>query len=558
MEIDIIRMIRDVPELLFFLVLGFGYLIGNIRFKGFELGSTSGVLLAGLFFGHFGFEIPANTLEIGFILFIYSVGLQAGPRFFSVFLEDGLKYVSLALVVSMTAVGLAFGLSSYFGMSKGISAGLLAGSLTSTPTLAAARDAVHSGLARVTDVKSVDLIIQDIGSAYAITYLFGLIGLLVFIRIIPSLLKIDLSEEASKLARQKRLAPEEDEDADAGNAQMLRAYRVQSDQVMGKPLRDLRFTTRTGCVIQKVLRKDEMFTPGADTVLEKDDRVSVLGSLEGHEVMEKMLGPEILDRNLLTIPIKTHDVVVTHPDVVGKTLGEQHYLARYGCFVTKVNRSHVELPIEESTVLEKGDVVRISGGKERLEELTKRLGHVERNIIQTDLMTFAFGIAAGLLIGKITFKVGALSVGLGTAGGLLLAGILIGFLRSIHPTFGRVPPAARWLFMEMGLLFFMAGIGLKAGPGIVQAVLTVGPLLFLSGILVTTIPVIVGFLFGKYILKFNTAILLGAITGAMTSTPALNTVIRAANSPIPALGYAGTYAFANVFLALAGTVIMML
>jgi len=274
--------------------------------------------------------------------------------------------------------------------------------------------------------------------------------------------------------------------------------------------------------------------------------------------MEKMLGPEILDRSLLAIPTKTHEVVVTHPDAVGKTLGELHYLARYGCFVTKVNRSHVELPIDEATVLEKGDVVRISGVKDRLEELTKRLGHVERNIIQTDLLTFAFGIAAGLFIGKITFKVGALSVGLGTAGGLLLTGILIGFLRSIHPTFGRVPPAARWLFMEMGLLFFMAGIGLKAGQGIVQAVLTVGPLLFFCGILVTTIPVIVGFLFGKFILKFNTAILLGAITGAMTSTPALNTVIRAANSPIPSLGYAGTYAFSNVFLALAGTVIMML
>ncbi|MBM9535855.1 aspartate:alanine exchanger family transporter [Desulfobulbus alkaliphilus] len=558
MEIDIIGLIRDVPELLFFLVLGFGYLIGNITFRGFELGSTTGVLLAGLFFGHFGFEIPANTLEIGFILFIYSVGLQAGPRFFSVFLEDGLKYFSLALVVSMTAVGLAFGLSSYFGLSQGISAGLLAGALTSTPTLAAARDAVHSGLARITDDQSANLIIQDMGSAYAITYVFGLIGLLVFIRLIPSLLKVNLSEEASKLARQKRLAPEEDEDADTGGDQMLRAYQVQSDQVMGKPLRDLRFTTRTGCVIQKVLRQDAMFRPGADTVLEKDDRVSVLGPLEGHETMEKLLGPEILDRHLLAIPTKTHEVVVTHADVVGRPLGELHLLARYGCYVTKVNRSHVELPIDESTVLEKGDVVRVSGDKDRLEELTKRLGHVERKIIQTDLLTFAFGIAAGLFIGKITFKVGAVSVGLGTAGGLLLTGILIGFLRSIHPTFGRVPPAARWLFMELGLLFFMAGIGLKAGQGIVQAIVTVGPLLFFSGILVTTIPVIVGFLFGKYILKFNTAILLGAITGAMTSTPALNTVIRAANSPIPSLGYAGTYAFANVFLALAGTVIMML
>ncbi len=558
MEIDIIGLIRDVPELLFFLVLGFGYLIGNIKIKGFELGSTTGVLLTGLFFGHFGFVLPANTLEIGFILFIYSVGLQAGPRFFSVFLEDGLKYVSLALVVSMTAVGLTFGISTYLGFSRGVSAGLLSGSLTSTPTLAAAQDAVHSGLARISEITPVDAIVQDIGSAYAITYVFGLVGLLLFVTIVPSLLKINLPEEAAKLARQKRFTPEEDETGDSFPAQMLRAYRVQSQETVGKPLRQLRFTTRTGCVIQKVVRGDEMFIPGPDTVLEENDRVSVLGPLEGHEMMEKMLGPVILDKKLLAIPVKTYDVVVTHSHAAGKSLGELHYLAEYGCFVTKVSRSHVDLPVEESTILEKGDIVRITGAKDRLDALIKKLGHVERNIIQTDLMTFAFGIAAGLFIGKITFKVGALSLGLGTAGGLLITGILIGFLRSVHPTFGRVPPAARWLFMELGLLFFMAGIGLKAGQGIVQALLTVGPVLFLSGIVVTTVPVIMGFLFGKYVLKFNIAILLGAITGAMTSTPALNTIIRAANSTVPSLGYAGTYAFANVFLALAGTLIMVL
>lgn len=557
MEIDIVGLIRDVPELLFFLILGFGYLIGNIKIGGFELGSTSGVLLTGLVFGHFGFALPANTLEIGFILFIYSVGLQAGPRFFSVFLEDGFKYISLALVVSITAVGLAFGISTYLGLSRGISAGLLSGALTSTPTLAAAQDAVHSGLMRVPDMRPAEIIVQDIGSAYAITYVFGLMGLLLFVSIVPWLLKINLSEEAAKLEKDKRLSPEED-GPDPAPDQMLRAYQVESDEIVGKPLSESSFTTRTGCVIQKVARDDDMFIPGADTVLEKGDRVSVLGPLEGHELMEKMLGQVVLDKKLLDIPVKSYDVVVTHPEAEGRSLGELHYLAKYGCFVTKVSRSHVELPVDETTILEKGDIVRVAGAKDRLDELVKKLGHVERNIIQTDLMTFSFGIVAGLFLGKISFKVGTLSLGLGTAGGLLITGILIGFLRSVHPTFGRVPPAARWLFMELGLLFFMAGIGLKAGQGIVEAIMTVGVVLFLSGILVTTVPVIVGFLFGRYVLKFNTAILLGAITGAMTSTPALNTIIRAANSTVPSLGYAGTYAFANVFLALAGTLIMVL
>jgi len=344
MEIDIIGLIREVPELLFFLVLGFGYLIGNIKIRGFELGSTTGVLLTGLFFGHFGFQLPANTLEIGFILFIYSVGLQAGPRFFSVFLEDGLKYVSLALVVSITAVALAFGISSYLGFSRGVAAGLLSGALTSTPTLAAAQDAVHSGLTRMPDMPPAEIIIQDIGSAYAITYVFGLVGLLLFVTFIPSILKISLPEEASRLAREKRFIPEEEEGTEPPHSQMLRAYQVTSAETVGKPLRQLRFTTRTGCVIQQVVRGEEIFIPGADTILEQGDRVSVLGPLEGHQLMEEMLGPVILDKRLLTIPVKTYDVVVTHPDAAGKSLGELHYLARYGCYVTKVSRSHVDLP----------------------------------------------------------------------------------------------------------------------------------------------------------------------------------------------------------------------
>jgi len=199
----------------------------------------------------------------------------------------------------------------------------------------------------------------------------------------------------------------------------------------------------------------------------------------------------------------------------------------------------------------------LTGPRATLDRVGEAAGHIEREVVETDLLTFAFGIAIGMIVGTLSVKIAGISVGLGSAGGLLASGLTIGFLRSIHPTFGRMPEAARWVFMEMGLLFFMATIGLRAGRGIVEALLTSGPVLFLSGILVTTLPVVAGYLVGRYILRINLVLLLGAITGSMTSGACLSIVNQEAKSSIPALGYTGAYAFANVLLTIGGSIILL-
>jgi putative transport protein len=176
----------------------------------------------------------------------------------------------------------------------------------------------------------------------------------------------------------------------------------------------------------------------------------------------------------------------------------------------------------------------------------------------TDLATFAFGMIAGTLLGLVTLRMGEVSIGLGTAGGLLVVGILIGYLGSVMPTFGRVPAAARYVLMELGLMLFMAGVGLNAGGGIVAALADVGPRLVIGGVLVTLLPPLMAYLVGRWLLRMNPALLLGAVTGAMTSTPAMNVVTEAARSGVPALGYAGTYTFANVLLTFAGALMMVL
>jgi putative transport protein len=218
----------------------------------------------------------------------------------------------------------------------------------------------------------------------------------------------------------------------------------------------------------------------------------------------------------------------------------------------------INVPRSQNLTLKKGDVLTIVGPAARIDLLGKAFGHVERDVAATDMVTFAFGIAAGVLLGMFAINIGGLSIGLGSAGGLLAAGLIIGFLRSVRPTFGRLPDATRWIFMEFGLLLFMTGVGLRAGGNIVETFVQAGPKLIIAGILVTVTPVMVGYMFGRKVLKINPVLLLGAITGAMTSGASLSIVTNAADSDTPALGYTGTYAFANVLLTVAGSIILFI
>lgn len=216
----------------------------------------------------------------------------------------------------------------------------------------------------------------------------------------------------------------------------------------------------------------------------------------------------------------------------------------------------MEVPRTADFTIRKGDILTVVGPNDNVDLLGEELGHVEREVAETDMVTFAFGIAIGVVIGLFAVNVGQLSIGLGSAGGLLTSGLIIGYLRSVHPTFGRLPDAARWILMEFGLLLFMAGVGLRAGKDILETFATAGPVLVLAGIVVTVTPIFVGYLFGRKVLKIHPVLLLGAITGSMTSGAALSVVTNVAKSSMPSLGYTGAYAFANVLLTIAGSIIL--
>jgi putative transport protein len=561
MEIDLYQILLDNPIGLLFLVIGLGLLTGKIRIMKLPLGSTVGVLLAGLLFGHLGFQDIPGVDAIGFALFIFSVGIQAGPGFFSVFLEDGLKYIALAAVVAVVGIGLAIIWSRVVGLEAGFDAGILAGALTSTPTLAGAIDAVNSGIAMLPEGMTQEMAADNISVGYAITYLFGTAGTIAILQIVPRFMRVDLATEARKVAEKKgllrRWLPQRPMGADFP---LIRAYQVHDDSpTAGITLAELKQQQRDKDFrVLRVKRGDKIIEPTLELLIEKGDVLSIFARLAAHQEVQDRVAGEVLDPELLNYSIESNDIVVTKKDAVGKPLKTLNITSEYACFANGVIRSGIELPVSDNLTLNKGDRLLVTGEKDHLERLADKVGHVEARVETTDLLTFSFGMVGGTLLGVMALKVGDFSLGLGKAGGLLLAGILIGYLRSVYPTFGRLPDAARHLLMELGLMLFMANVGLRAGDNIVEILMGAGPELIAGGIVITLSTALIGYFFGRYVLRLNPALLLGSIAGAMTSTTAMDAVARVARSSVPALGYAGTYTFANVLLTFGGTLIMVL
>jgi putative transport protein len=535
-----------------FLILGVGYLIGNIRIGSFSLGPVAGVLFAGLFLGHFDFRMSAGVQAVGFALFIFSVGYQAGPRFFDVLRKDGLKYFLLAVVIAGTGFIVAVIATKLLSLAPGTSAGLLAGGLTSSPTLAAAQDALRTGQVTPPEGVTADEMIGNVATGYAITYIFGLAGLIATIKLFPQMLGIDLAKQAKAL--------ETEDDAKAATQPTnvsARIYRVTNEEFTKIPVKQLRDEYWDKTSIVKVKRDGHIIRLNPKEFLQIGDELRILAPVEYFTETIAKFGEEITPEVSTELTSKTAQIVVIKKDAVGKSLQELDIARKYGVLVTSVKHGNFEVPHSSDYELRKGDILTVVGLPEHVDLLGEELGHVERDIAETDMVTFAFGIVFGVIVGLLAIKVGQLSIGLGSAGGLLASGLIIGYLRSIKPTFGRLPEAARWILMDFGLLLFMAGVGLRAGGNILETFAAAGPLLILAGVAVTLTPILVGYIFGRKVLKIHPVLLFGGITGSMTSGAALSVVTKAANSHMPSLGYTGAYAFANVLLTILGSIILL-
>lgn len=556
MNINVASLLNGNYILLLFVVLALGLCLGKIRLGSVQLGNSIGVLVVSLLLGQQHFSINTEALNLGFMLFIFCVGVEAGPNFFSIFFRDGKNYFMLALVMVGSAMLLALGLGKVFGWDIGLTAGMLAGSMTSTPVLVGAGDTLRNTMG---GNKLLGPELDNLSLGYALTYLIGLVSLIFGARYLPKLQHQDLPTSAQQIARERGL------DTDSKRKvylPVIRAYRVGQELVAwadGKNLRELGIYRQTGCYIERIRRNGILATPDGDAVLQVGDEISLVGYPDAHSRLDPSFrnGKEVFDRDLLDMRIVTEEVVVKNNHAVGKRLSQLN-LTDQGCFLNRVIRSQIEMPIDDSIVLNKGDVLQLSGDAKRVKSVAERIGFISVHSQLTDLLAFCAFFIVGLMIGLITFQFKNFSFGIGNAAGLLFAGIMLGFLRANHPTFGYIPQGALNMVKEFGLMVFMAGVGLSAGAGINNGLGAVGGQMLVSGLIVSLVPVVICFIFGAYVLRMNRALLFGAIMGARTCAPAMEIISDTARSNIPALGYAGTYAIANVLLTLAGTLIVII
>lgn len=555
MENAILTFIQSQPVVNLFLIIGAGVVVGKVRIGNIDMGSVTGVLFTGLIAGHFGLPVPTAALNIGFILFIYCVGVQAGPRFWGAFKQDGGRYLLLALTTAVSAVVLALTFSNIFGLQQGYAPGLLAGALTSTPTLVAAKDALGQGVTIAEGLTQQD-VLANLSASYAITYVFGMAGLIVFISFMPKIFRIDAAAEVQQLkeAAWIRTSRESDEAIEVKETPTVRVYNVENEEIVERGLDDREFKLMGN--VSRIKRDGEIFTPDYAPDFQLGDLVALVGIQAAHDHALEIFGPEVFDQELLERSIETKTIVLSKNVCEGKTIAEMNFTVNDHCMLLRLTRAGMDLPCRPDLKIRRGDILVFSGTRYHLQILAERIGFAESRWQETDLVTFAFGIALGLLIGIPSITLGGTKIGLGSAGGVLVSGLVFGMLHSRNILVGRLPAAARNILMELGLLLFMTGVAVNAGTTVVETLLGAGGKLVIAGVVVTIVPVLVCFFIGRSLMRMNAALLLGAITGSMTSTAALQQVNSSAQSTLPTLGYVGAYAFANVILAIAGSVAM--
>lgn len=554
----ILEVCRDYPQIVLFLALAIGYSIGKLKIFGFNLGSTAGCLLAALVLGQMHIDVPPLVKTIAFALFIFAIGYKVGPQFFGALKKDGLNYIWISLVVALSGLAIAIIIGKVFGFGKGMTAGLLSGAMTQSSVIGTAEGAIHH-LVGATDAEKATMT-SNVAIAYAITYIFGTAGMVLFMKIVPKMMKIDLKAESRKLeAELSGGSADTDESPDLFNWHKrlnLRALKVTKSEAIGKKVSEVKKLFPGPVAIDKIKRGTQIIIPTLDTVIESGDVIGAVGPRESLVGADEVIGPEVNDKDVADLVGEILRVVILKKEAVGKTLGQLSKEYGSGIFLRSFVRTGQELPLSKKTPVIRCDILEVAGSKDDVENFVSKVGYPERTEITTDLAMVGLGCMLGTILGLLAVPIAGIPITLGVGGGVLVSGLICGWLRAVHPTFGRIPTATQWIMTDLGLNLFIACVGLIAGPRALHALQTNGGALFFAGVLVTLVPAFAGLVFGKYIIKLNPVLLFGAITGAETCTASLNALKEEADSSAPALGYTVCYAFGNVILTIWGTVIV--
>jgi putative transport protein len=573
--------LRQYPEIAIFLTLAIGYYLGKFTFKGIGLGSVTATLLAGVLIGQIGISISPPLKAFVFLMFLFAVGYGVGPQFVRGVAKDGLPQALFAAVQCAFCLAVPVAIAKFAGYDLGYAAGLYSGSQTISAAMGLSTDAINRlGLA-ADQTKSL---LDSMPIAYAVSYMFGTVGSAIVIAlIVPALLRIDLVAACREYEEKQGGKKEVGGAGFAWHRWEMRAFRVATNgKVVGlRAIEAEALVPDARVFILRLRRNGVVEEATADTVLREGDVVAVAGTREalvniigeraklaavagGRESTMNVSGElpnEIDDPELLSVPVEGVDVYVTNKAVDGKTLAELAQLpGSRGVFLRKITRgaTGTVIPILPNTTINRGDILTVVGRTQDTAAAAKMLGAADRPTDIADVAFIGAGITIGGLIGALVWKIGGVPLTLSSAGGALIAGLVLGWLRSTRPFFGRIPSPTVWFMNSVGLNIFIAIVGISAGPGFVNGLKTQGINLFLWGAVATTVPLILGAYVGKYLFRFHDAILLGILSGARTTTASLGLVCDRADSQIPALGYTVTYAVGNTFLTIWGMVLIML
>ena len=549
---DIARYLIANPVISIFICLALGYLIGKLKIKSFTIGATVGTLLVGLlislvFKGVGTYQIDGTVKTIFFSLFIFAIGYEVGPSFFASLKSSGLKIIILSLFFAVAAFVVSMALFKAFGIGAGEAGGILAGSLTQSAILGTA-DSTMKGMLSGTELKTAE---SQMAIAYALTYVFGTVGVVVFLKNgAAKLIGVNLTDTVKKKIDQTNFHESSSENTVVGNIK-ARAFCIENGaEFIGKTIGSVEEQYGDELTITQIIRKGKKVNLASDVQLLEGDTVTIIGLLDAVLHFEAPGMKETDDSEALKLDVIKQEIVLTNHfslDVI-------KHLSENGIVISERKRDNNVL--SEDQALKALDHLTLVGPKALIAKVVKKLGYVKDTGTETDVSFISMGLVVGLLIGAISFVVSGIPITLGSGGGALIGGLLFGYYQDKHSNYGLMPKATRWFCKSVGLNLFIAIVGLTSGASFLSALQSMGVKVLLIGVLVTILPHIASVYFGRFVLKLDAVDIIGALCGAGTCTAALNGVVEEYESSIFAVAYTPGYAMGNILLTVLGPLVV--
>jgi putative transport protein len=503
--------------------------------------------------------VADTAKQLLFLLFMFGIGYSAGPGFVRGLRDAGWRWAVLGSVIPVAGLLTAWAMARLLDLELGYAAGMMSGALTESPVIGTASEAIR---ALPISAEEKSRLIAQIPVADALTYLFGTVGVILFCGYIgPWLLRADLKADGRRLEAAMGFTREDDGIDSGWRMFAMRAYRLEArHRVVGLTVAAAeRSVAPARLFVERIRRDGEIIDAQPDTVLRAGDVVAVIGSRETLVQLLAGSAEEVHDRELLEVAVATRDVVLSSPSVVGRSVAEirAETVAFRGVFLQSIRRSGLTLPVEPGQRLEAGDILTLHGLAPAVDRIAGLAGEPIRSSRGANFVALGFAIAVGALAGLLlAIPVGGLHIALGSSVAVLLVGIALGWRNARHPGFAHIPAPAIEFMKSIGLSAFVAMIGLKAGPVFIDAIREVGLAVFFGGIVVTLVPQFVGLLVGRYLLRIEPLLLLGALAGAQTMTAALAAVQDRSESPVAVIGYSSTVAFGHILISIGGTALV--